>query len=219
MISDPEGRRGRLIVLEGLDGVGKTTQARLLAAHLRGQGLAVVLTKEPTEGLFGQEIRRLREHGRDHVSAVQEFALFLADRLEHVREVIGPGLTAGKIIIVDRYYYSSMAYQGARGLDPAVIAAHHAHWLPEPDLVLLLEAPPAVRQQRWLARGHPQDAFEQEEYLLKVAAIYDRLAAPGLCRVDARGGVAEVQDRILALVHGRLALAAEPNPRPGEDPR
>jgi len=105
-----------------------------------------------------------------------------------------------------------MAYQGALGLDPAVIAALHRHWLPEPDLIILLEAPPAVRRQRRQARGHPVDAFEEEGYLQRVAAIYDRLTAPGLHRVDSQGTAAATQDRILALVRRCL------DPAPGGAP-
>ncbi len=191
---------GRLIVLEGLDGVGKTTQAHLLAANLRRRGWPVVLTKEPTAGPFGQQIRQLRQGRRQAVTPREELALFLEDRRDHVQQVIRPALAAGHIVISDRYYYSSMAYQGALGLDPGEIAAQHAEFAPEPDLVILLEVSPEERIQRLAQRRANADTFEEIGYLAKVAAIYDRLHFPQLCRIDASGSEAEVQARILAQV-------------------
>ncbi len=197
---------GRLIAFEGLDGVGKTTQARLLAAHLRRLGLPVVLTREPTAGIYGERLRRLRQEGRQGLSPRQELALFLADRREHVEQVMRPALAAGKIVITDRYYYSSMAYQGALGLDPGEIEALHADFAPHPDLVILLVLPAPERIKRLQERGSPVDAFEQQDYLAKVAAIFDRLQAPNLIRVDGRGSEAEVHHRILAQVGRFLNL-------------
>lgn len=193
-------RPGRLIVMEGLDGVGKTTQAQLLAANLRRRGWPVVLTQEPTAGPFGQRIRQLRRGRRQEVTPREELALFLADRREHVQQVILPALAAGKIVIADRYYYSSMAYQGALGLDPGEIAAQHDRFAPEPDLVILLELSPGERNRRLAQRGTAPDSFEEAGYLAKVKAIYDRLHLPQLCRIDASGSETEVQARILAQV-------------------
>lgn len=204
-------RRGRLIAFEGLDGVGKTTQARLLAENLARLGLPVVLTREPTAGVFGQAIRRLSQQGRGGLAPAEELALFLADRREHVEKVIRPALAAGQIVITDRYYYSSMAYQGALGLDPRDIEAQHADFAPPPDLVILLELTPAERLDRLRQRGKKIDAFEEQDYLAKVAAIFDRLQAPNLIRVDGRGSVAEVQTRILVQVQQRLQLPESPH--------
>lgn len=198
---------GWLIAFEGLDGVGKTTQARLLAANLSRAGLSVVLTQEPTAGIFGQQIRRLNRRGRRDLSPEEELALFLADRQQHVQQVIQPALAAGKIVITDRYYYSSMAYQGALGLDPEKIRKKHADFAPEPDLTILLQLPSTERSQRVEQRGRGADAFEQADYLARVAAIFDRLQAPNLIRLDGRGSKAEVQNRILSVVQRLLVRA------------
>lgn len=206
----PVSPAGRLIAFEGLDGVGKTTQARLLAENLSRFGLAVVLTREPTDGVFGQQIRWLQEHGRQGVTPAAELALFLADRREHVQQLILPALAAGKIVITDRYFYSSMAYQGALGLDPQDIAAQHAGWAPAPDLIIILELPPPERRRRLQQRLGSRDAFEQDDYLTRVAAVFDQLQVPHLIRLDGRGSKAEVQARILARVRPLLHLPDAP---------
>ena len=110
-------KRGVLLALEGIDGCGKSTQAELLAAALRERGLEVVLTCEPTDSPLGQQIREYFQGPDRYLSPKEELNLFMADRREHVAEVIDPALAEGKIVICDRYYYSSVAYQGALGLE------------------------------------------------------------------------------------------------------
>lgn len=201
MPARPALNRGRLIALEGLDGTGKTTQIRLLAHHLSHLDLPVVLTREPTDGPFGQKIRQIIRHGRQGLTPLEELDLFIADRRQHVQQVIHPALTAGKIVITDRYYFSTMAYQGALGLDPLEIQHCHAEFAPPPDLVIILVLPFTEIPRRLQQRGTPlsQD-FEKIDYLARVAAIFDRLEAPGLVRVDGLGSAPKVQGRIVALV-------------------
>lgn len=207
---EPVPSRGRLIAFEGLDGVGKTTQARLLARHLTRLNLPVVLTREPTDGYFGQQIRRVISQGRQGLTPEAELELFVADRREHVREVIQPGLAAGKVVITDRYYFSSMAYQGALGLDPDDIQRRHAAFAPQPDLIILLELPLPEIARRLQERGAPtSQSFEHIDYLAKVAAVFSRLEAPGLVRIDALGSEPEVQARILLLVDQVLNLSSQ----------
>jgi dTMP kinase len=111
--------KGLLIVFEGIDGTGKSTQMSLLARYLREKDLAVIETREPTNGQFGQQIRALYTN-RNGVSPEQELELFLNDRLEHVENVLKPALHEGKIILCDRYFLSTAAYQGVVGPSPAV---------------------------------------------------------------------------------------------------
>jgi dTMP kinase len=192
---------GRLIAFEGLDGVGKTTQVHLLACHLSRLNLPVVLTREPTNGHFGQKIRRIISQGREGLTPQAELELFIADRQEHVQQVIQPGLAAGKIVITDRYYFSSMAYQGALGLDPLDIQQRHAGFAPKPDLIIILELSLTEIVHRLQQRvTQPSQSFEQIDYLAKVAALFDCLVAPGLVRIDGFGSEPEVQARILPLV-------------------
>lgn len=201
--------RGRLIALEGLDGVGKTTQAKLVARHLGHLGLTVVLTREPTDGPVGQKLRRIIANGRQGLTPSAELELFLDDRREHVRLVIQPALAAGKIVITDRYYFSSLAYQGALGLDPLDILRRHQDFALPPDLVIILELPLTEISRRLQQRGMAT-SFEQIDYLAKVAAIFEQLEAPSLVRINGLGTESEVNSRILAVLSRYLHLPPEP---------
>jgi len=194
-------KQGGLIAFEGLDGVGKTTQTLLLARNLTQLGLPVILTREPTDGHFGQKIRQIIIHGRKGLSPAAELELFIADRREHVQKVIQPALADGKVVITDRYFFSSMAYQGALGLDPLEIKRLHETFAPMPDLVIILELPLPVLARRLQQRGTPPShSFEKIAYLAEVAKIFDTLDAPFICRIDGLGAESEVQANILALV-------------------
>jgi dTMP kinase len=201
-------RRGMLVAFEGIDGTGKSTQIRLLAESLRGQGHDVQVTREPTDGPFGQRIRELYA-SRAEVSKEEELELFLSDRRQHVAEVIGPALAAGRIVLTDRYYLSTAAYQGAVGLDPVEIIRRNEQFAPVPDLVLLLVVPPAlgVKRIRTL-RGEAPNAFEQEEGLQRVASIFDLLDRGYIRRIDASQSVEEVQRAVYDAVRELLAVRA-----------
>jgi dTMP kinase len=209
-IFHPHSFPGLLIAFEGIDGTGKSSQIQLLAATLRGQGREVVTTREPTDGEYGQRIRQLYVK-RDTVSREEELALFVADRREHVAQVIAPALAAGKVVLTDRYYFSTAAYQGANGLNVDDILRQNESFAPRPGLVLLLQIPVAegLRRIRQL-RGERPDSFEGEEYLARVAAVYDRLAGENIVRLDGLGSVDEVQARVLAAVLPLLAIDEQP---------
>ena len=194
-----------LVAFEGIDGTGKSTQVRLLAESLRDMGHNVMVTREPTDGPVGQRIRELFT-SRAEVSQEEELELFLADRRQHVAEVIKPALSAGRIVLTDRYYLSTAAYQGAAGLDPAEIIRRNEQFAPVPDLVLLLVVPPAlgVKRIRTL-RGESLNAFEQEKELKKVAEIFDLLDRGYIRRIDASQSVEEVQRKVFAAVQQLLA--------------
>jgi dTMP kinase len=116
----------------------------------------------------------------------KELEFFLKDRKEHVEKIIRPCLEQKKIVVCDRYYFSTMAYQGARGLDPEAIRKTNETFAPMPDLVLLLELDPeaAIKRIR-KSRGEVPDNFEQLAYLKKVAGIFKSLSDPFVARIDA----------------------------------
>ena len=197
-------KRGRLIALEGLDGCGKSTQAERIAAALRAAGRDVVPTREPTDGPVGRRIRAMARSG-ERVAALEELGWFLEDRREHVARVIAPALEAGRWVITDRYFLSTVAYQGARGLAWREILERSEAEFPLPDVALLFELPAEEGLVRVDARGAPAEpVFERADHLAKVAAIFAALELPYLERIDAAGEVTEVTDRALAALERRL---------------
>jgi dTMP kinase len=189
---------GVLLALEGVDGSGKTTQARLLAQALQRRGHKVVLTGEPTTGPAGKRLRRYLAGPSRHLRPVTELALFVGDRREHVARVIKPALAAGQIVITDRYYYSSVAYQGALGLDAARILAANEAFAPRPHLVFILTLPPALAVARLArSRDRRRQVSEGQGYLEQVAAIYASLTGPHIHRVDAAAAPQTIHARIL----------------------
>jgi dTMP kinase len=179
-------RSGALIVFEGLDGSGKSTQARTLAEKLRGLGLTVRLSQEPTDGEHGRALRELWATGGRH-DARDELELFRLDRREHVDRLIEPGLRAGDVVILDRYYYSSEAYQGVRGLmSPQAIHTMMTAIAPTPDMMVLLDITPEVSLKRITdSRADTPNALEQFENLVKVRQAFDKMSYPEIRRFDA----------------------------------
>lgn len=161
---------GFLIAFEGIDGSGKSTQVEPVAARVRELGYDVVTTREPTDGQCGRQIREA-----NGLSSERERELFELDRREHVREVIAPALSAGKVVITDRYYYSTAAYQGARGQDWAQIIRENERFAPKPDLLFVFDLPVNVALDRVASRGK-QDRFENAEYLAEVSYIYRQIS-------------------------------------------
>lgn len=193
-------KKGLLIAFEGIDGTGKSTQVQLLAAALVRRGLPVLTTREPTDGQYGRRIRELYRN-RNSVTPQEELALFHEDRREHVRTVIEPALAAGRVVLTDRYYFSTAAYQGAAGHDPGLIIAENERFAPRPDLVIIFEVPVAlgIHRVREL-RGEILNDFEQEGMLARVAEIFASLSGEYIRRVDGSGDVENVHAQVMAQV-------------------
>jgi len=188
---------GLFIVFEGIDGTGKSTQINLLADDLKELGYSVVTTCEPTNGPYGQKIRQLFVN-RAAVSHEEELELFMADRRQHVEAVIRPALAMGKVVLSDRYYLSTVAYQGANGLDPDDILARNKAFAPIPDLALILEIEPALGIHR--IQKHRQElpnTFEEESNLHRVATIFSNLREEYISRIDASRTVDKVHQQIM----------------------
>ncbi len=194
-------RSGVLLAIEGIDGAGKTTQVRRLETLLREAGVSSVITKEPTSGSWGKKIRESARTGR--MSVQDELEAFLFDRQEHVQDVLRPALAEGKVVIVDRYYFSTVAYQGARGLDPAELLRLNA-FAPEPDILVVLDVPPEVGLQRVRERGDVADQFEREDELRKAREIFRNLQLPYLHLMDGTLPVDTLTDDIGRLLFARL---------------
>lgn len=145
----------------------------MLADFLRKKGFGdVIETREPTDGVHGREIRRMAREGR-LASPQAELDLFVLDRKEHVETLIKPSLEQGKIVLTDRYYFSSAAYQGARGLDVQSILELHETFAPLPDMLFIIDLPVEEALRRiQIKRGDSLDFFETKENLVKCREIF-----------------------------------------------
>ena len=178
--------KGLLIAIEGIDGSGKSTQAKHLAQHFTGTGLTVRVLREPTDGPCGQEIRRLAREGRRQVTPEQELELFIQDRIEDSLKNIRPALDRRELVIIDRYYFSTIAYQGALGLDTEEIRLRNEEIAVIPDLVLILDLPVEKGLERIIdQRGDRHDDFEKSDFLTHVRAIFRSMAWPYVKHVSA----------------------------------
>lgn len=194
---------GKLIIFEGTDGAGKSTQIQLLSEYLKQQGYDVVTTFEPTNGVYGQKIRALYTN-RGAATKEEELQLFLNDRKEHVDTLLVPSLTKGKVVLCDRYYLSTAAYQGANGLNVDEILEQNS-FAPEPDLALLLQVPVHQGRDRITTlRGEKTNDFEKHEMLEKVATIFDSLTLPYIVKIDAAQNIDAVHTDIVFQVNSLL---------------
>jgi dTMP kinase len=192
---------GRFIVVDGPDGAGKSTQVRLLAEHLRGQGLPVLTVRDPGGTAIGDRIREiLLDNAHGEMAVECELMLYMASRAQLVAQTIAPALRAGQCVLSDRYVSSTIAYQGAGGADVRAIraVAHAAVGDTWPDLTVILDLPSEVGLTR--LKGTP-DRMEAKaaDFHRKVREMFLRQAQddPARCAVvDAAGTVEQVQQRL-----------------------
>jgi len=197
--------KGWLICIEGLDRSGKTTQSRLLVKALKSRGLDAVYTTEPSTGDIGKFIKRYILKRRKRVSALIEALLFAADRIDHVEREIKPMLEKGKIVVSDRYIYSSFAYQGAAGLDMKWLKEINK-MVPEPDLAIYLDVPINIIIERCRKR-RIKSVMEFPEIQMRVHEIYMKLVRDGkLVLVDGTRPIKVVSQSIQNIVLKRLKL-------------
>ncbi len=190
--------KGFFICIEGLDGAGKTTQAKILVKSLKAKGYDAIYTAEPTRGQIGKFIRKYCLHGEKRLSGVVEALLFAADRFEHVEKEILPALASGKIVVSDRYVYSSIAYQGAAGLSLDWIRLVNKHAV-KPNLAIFIDVEPEMVIQR-LKPKKSISVMENLETQRRVREVYLKLVESGeLCRVDGNKNEEAVADEILSI--------------------
>jgi dTMP kinase len=183
-LSSSENSPGLLIAFEGIDGAGKSTHAQLLAERLERRGEKTLQRSEPTHGPEGGIIREILSGKRPRPEPAEEAQLFLDDRARHVREVIAPALAEGKIVILDRYFYSTAAYQGARGLDPRAILAANRKIAPEPNLTLIFSVPVDEAMRRISSSRKSLSSFEFAPYLTEVAGRFESFSGPALVQIN-----------------------------------
>ena len=209
---------GLFISFEGTEGSGKSTQVSLLAEHLRFEGYTVRTIREPGGTPIGEEIRHTLKHSADNAAMTAETELLLmnASRAQLVREVIRPALADGEIVICDRFYDSTIAYQGyGRQLELNMVKSiiDVAVGETRPDITLLFVVPHEVTAERLLKRQSTlpfmRDRIEEADrsFFERVAKGYQdiAMAEPQRIRqIDASGTVAEIQAAIWNFVQGRL---------------
>ena len=200
--------KGYLVVFEGIDGTGKSTQSRLLMEDLRARELPVQLLAEPTQGFWGQKIRKLLKERRGYISPEEELSWFINDRREDVEKNIRPGLERNTILLLDRYYYSTAAYQGALGMDPLKICRDNENFAPKPDLVFLFMLSPEKSLERIRNSRDDISSFEKLEYLKSVSRIFESFEDPVIRKIDSDQPVEVVHDRLKRELDHLLAAKA-----------
>jgi dTMP kinase len=189
-------KKGAFICIEGLDGCGKTTQAKLLARKL-GKSHSAIYTAEPSLGEIGTFIRERCLYGEKRLSPVAEALLFAADRVEHVENEVLPALNEGRLVISDRYIYSSLAYQGAAGLSLEWIKKVNEHAL-KPDLAVFIDVDPKTAMQRLKPERSVMENMETQQ---RVRDVYLWFVANGeLVRIDGNRSKDGVSEALFALV-------------------
>ncbi len=197
---------GAFVVIEGGDASGKTTQALRLAETLRAEGLEVVETREPGGTDLGAHLRALLLDGAD-IDPVAELLLLLADRAQHIAEIVRPAIERGAVVVCDRFSPSSLAYQGVgRGIGVETVEALDAlaRGGTEPDVVVIVDVTDDVAAARRAARP---DRLERAgaEFHAQVRAAYRELApARGWDVVDGSGDIETVATAVLTAVRARL---------------
>ncbi len=194
---------GLFIVLEGIDGSGTTTQSRLLAEWLESLGRGVTLTAEPTRRPVGTLIRQILQGALAEADETLMAFLFAADRADHLASVVLPALDAGRVVVSDRHYLSSVAYQSL-GVEMAWVEAINARFR-RPDITFFLDIEPAIGIERKQKQGTAAERYEKVALLERVRANYlaaiahARAAGERVETLDASQPIEAVQARLRRL--------------------
>ena len=188
---------GILIAFEGIDGTGKSTQCRMLSELLTKMKISNIVIAEPTKGKWGMKIRKLLLEGRKGISPEEELEWFINDRKEDVEINIQPALNAGKVVLMDRYYFSTAAYQGALGFDPKKIKADNEKFAPQPDRVLIFHNSPEKSLERIESAREEKSAFERSDYLINVQKIFKSFTGSRIRFISSDATLEEVHEQVL----------------------
>ncbi len=194
-----------MIVFDGIDGCGKSTHARITSTRLCSSGYDVELLKEPTvESPAGKRLKEALESGK-RPEPMEELRLFVEDRRWDVEHRIIPALKSGKIVVMDRYYYSTVAYQGALGLDMGMIMDMNS-FAPRPDMAFILDIEPEEGIKR-IHRRRNRDYFEELEYLRKVREIFLSMKDMAEVRIiDSSRGIEGTEAKIIEILGNDLGI-------------
>ena len=192
-------KRGILIVFEGIDGSGKTTQAEILMKNLQKKGVDAVYFQEPSKGKWGHLVKR-KALIADSLSPREELALFQKDREDNVEKNLKPALQQKKVVILDRYYFSTMAYQGARGINPERIRRDNEKFAVRPDMVFILDVEASKGLKRIEDRKKKDMLFEREDYLVKVREIFRGIKGDNVFHIDAMRSIQDISREIEKIV-------------------
>lgn len=189
------GHQGVFLVIDGIDGSGKTTHSKMLYDSLKKKGFDVEYTMEPSNGTVGRFIRS-EVISKKKISPEVEALLFAADRFEHLRNEIMPWLDKGKVVVCDRYVYASIVYQGVQNVDTEWIESLN-HFALEPDLAIYLDVTPEIGLERI---KREKSIFENLEFQKRIRKNYMNLVEKGLLTlVDSNKNIDEVNSEILTL--------------------
>lgn len=194
---------GLLVVFEGLDGTGKSYTLKYVMESLVREGLTVVDFREPSYGKYGTMLRSKFESGERFLPA-EEASLFVIDRLFNLEYNILPSLEKNAIVLLDRYFYSSIAYQGASGLDPKMVLDLNRPVIINPDTVIIFDNDVDISLSRISKNRNTTTSMEKKEYLLKVQEIYRSMEALNIQIVDSSVDLVDLQNTVLALVKKAL---------------
>lgn len=195
-----------MIDFEGIDGSGKTTQAEISLNHLFSQGIPGKLFREPTMGKYGIVIRDLLSGSIPGRSPVEVLDLFIKDREENVTMNIQPALKNKEVVLLDRYYFSTMAYQGALGIDVEEIRAKNESFAPKPDLVLifLVSVEKALSRIR-AVRENGTDNYEKETFLRKVDKIFRSFKDPQIRYINGERPLLQVNQDVKVFIENLIS--------------
>jgi len=190
-------KTGKLIVFEGIDGAGKTTVHRALQERMRNRD-DIVFSQEPTNGKYGRKVREVLKTG--NISMEELLFLLIQDRIEHVKNVIAPSLKEGKIVILDRYYLSTVAYLMSEHFSMRELLFLNSLFSPAPDLVVYFEIPVEEALKR-VKKREQMAVFEEEKKLREVLGNYERvLAYFDVRRINALCSIEELVDKVEKIV-------------------
>ena len=204
-------RKGLFLAFEGIDGSGKSVQARKISAELNNRGINCILTAEPTDGLLGNRIKSEVSLSGAILNNMTLQILFTADRSDHVNKTILPYLQRGFVVITDRYYWSTAAYGYAFGLDVDWLLKMNSIF-PKPDITFWFDVDPSIaesrRQQRLLKQKIKVKRLEANNVQKRVHRGYEMLASKygkdGWHIVDAGKSIDEIFEEIMAVIEKKL---------------